>query len=162
MKNIFSVLLGLICFVSGVRSQDIRVVKAPELLDLYKSEKGVVIINFWSTWCKPCVEEIPHFIRVFQELKPRGVSLWLVSQDTRSLYHTGKLQEYIKNKKGWTKAQLFWFDETDADHYCPLIDKDWSGVIPATLIVNPTKGYRKFIEESMSAGQLKAEVELAL
>jgi thiol-disulfide isomerase/thioredoxin len=142
-------------------AQDIEKIKASDLVKKYESGKGIMVVNFWSTWCKPCIEEIPHFIEVYEKLKSRGVELWLVSQDTRELYNTGKLKTYITTKEGWNKARLFWFDETNADYYCPLIDKDWSGVIPATLIINPEKGYRRFIEESMSAEELMKEIEKA-
>jgi thiol-disulfide isomerase/thioredoxin len=139
-------------------AQQIERVKAPALVESYQSGKGVMVVNFWSTWCKPCIEEIPHFIEVYESLKAKGVQLWLVSQDTRELYETGKLKTFIGKQKGWDKAKLYWFDETNADYYCPLIDSAWSGVIPATLIVNPANGYRKFMEESLSAGQLMAEI----
>ncbi|MCU0387682.1 MAG: redoxin domain-containing protein [Chitinophagaceae bacterium] len=160
MKNILAFICVLFFIYNGY-AQDIKSIKAPDLVKTYESGKGVMVINFWSTWCKPCIEEIPHFLKVYEELKSKGVELWLVSQDTRELYNNGKLGNYIKSKEGWNKAKLFWFDETNADYYCPIIDKNWSGVIPATLIVNPAKGYRKFIEESMSAEQLMKEIEKA-
>jgi len=149
------------CVACIVTAQDIEKIKADELVRKYEAASGVLVVNFWSTWCKPCVDEIPHFIEVFEQLKSKGVSLWLISQDTRELFHSGKLKTYINGKKGWIKAKLFWFDETDADYYCPLIDAGWSGVIPATLIIHPQKGYRRFIEESIDAEQLIREIEKA-
>jgi thiol-disulfide isomerase/thioredoxin len=145
-----------------LKAQAIEAVTASALVEKYGTENGVVVINFWSTWCKPCLEEIPDFLKVYDSLKASGVQLWLVSQDTKDLFNSGKLKTFISKKKGWDRAKLFWFNETNADYYCPLIDKEWSGVIPATLIINPAKGYRKFIEESMTAAQLTGEVGKAL
>jgi thiol-disulfide isomerase/thioredoxin len=161
MKVLTAFVLGIL-YIFNVNAQDIDIVKAPELVKQYEAGSGVMVINFWSTWCKPCIEEIPHFIKVYEDLKNKGVELWLVSQDTKELYQSGKLKSYIKGKEGWGKAKLYWFDETNADYYCPIIDKAWSGVIPATLIINPKKGYRKFIEESMSAEALINEIGKAL
>ena len=155
---------GLLFFLLGISgsyllsAQQIEPIKATKLVEQYGRQEGVVVINFWSTWCKPCIEEIPHFISVYDSLRASGVQLWLVSQDTRDLYNSGALKKYISGKEGWKKAKLFWFNETDADYYCPIINKDWSGVIPATLILNNKKGYSKFIEESMTAEQLMAEI----
>jgi thiol-disulfide isomerase/thioredoxin len=141
--------------------QHIEPIKAAELVSLYNSRQEVLVINFWSTWCKPCVEEIPHFIKAIDSLKGPGAQLWLVSQDTKDLYNSGKLKNYVSKNKGWDKAKLFWLSETNADYYCPLIDSGWSGVIPATLILNRATGYRRFFEESLSESKLKEEVEKA-
>lgn len=158
--RIVSGLFWLICFFSAgpLVAQQIEPINAPALVDRYRAGKGVVVINFWSTWCKPCIDEIPHFIKVYDSLKAKGVELWLVSQDTRELYQSGKLKAFIGGKKGWDQAKLLWFNETNADYYCPLIDSSWSGVIPATLIINNNKGYSRFIEESMTEAQLVAEI----
>lgn len=156
------VLLALLVGTGNAFSQAIEKVKAPALVERYQSGKGVIVVNFWSTWCKPCVEEIPHFLQVYDSLKAKGVQLWLVSQDTRELYQSGKLKNYVAKQKGWSRANLLWLDETNADYYCPIIDKAWSGVIPATLIINPSTGYRKFIEESMTAEKLVEEIGKAM
>jgi thiol-disulfide isomerase/thioredoxin len=158
-------LLNIFCLLSlsmVLQAQHIELIQAPDIIEQVKKERGVVVINFWSTWCKPCIDEIPHFIKVYDSLKEKGVQLWLVSQDTRDLYHSGKLKNYIAKKEGWDKARLFWMNETNADYYCPIIDADWSGVIPATLILNREKGYRLFYEEPMSAEMLMKEIAKAL
>lgn len=147
---------------SMAQTVKIEAVNATELLEKLQQQKGVVVVNFWSTWCKPCIEEIPHFLQVYNAQNGDSVQLWLVSQDTKDLYHSGKLKDYISKKDNWSKAKLLWFNETNADYYCPLVDSSWSGVIPATLIVNPAKGYRKFFEETMSAELLSNEILKAM
>jgi thiol-disulfide isomerase/thioredoxin len=119
-----------------------------------------VVLNFWSTWCKPCIDELPHFIEVTRQLDSAGVQLWLVSQDTRSLFQSGALKDFI-TKKQWN-ARHFWLDETDADYYCPLIDSTWSGAIPATLICNVRTGYRAFYEASLSKQALLDAINKAM
>lgn len=42
----------------------------------------VVVINFWATWCAPCLEEIPGFIRLQNEFRERGLQILGVSLDT--------------------------------------------------------------------------------
>jgi len=158
MKKGFLLFLSAVFVSFFLSAQHIEPIKATKLVEKYTKQDGVVVVNFWSTWCKPCIEEIPHFISVYDSLRASGVQLWLVSQDTRDLYNSGALKKYISGKEGWKKAKLFWFNETDADYYCPIINKDWSGVIPATLILNNKKGYSKFIEESMTAEQLVEEI----
>ncbi len=134
--------------------------KIEEVVKQYQTASNVMVVNFWSTWCKPCIEEIPYFISVTNEYKDKGVHLLLVSEDTKTVYRNGKLKRFIEKKK-W-KTNFAWLNETNADHYCPLVDSSWSGVIPATVIINPPKGYYRFFEASLSAAALEAEIKKAM
>lgn len=138
----------------------IPAMKVDSLVALYQQPGMVVVVNFWSTWCQPCVEEMPHFISVAKGLAKQGVQLWLVSQDSKKLYNKGGLDAFIK-RKGW-KGSFVWLDETDADYYCPKVDSAWGGAIPATLIINMGKNYRKFFEESLTEDQLRDEIKKAM
>jgi thiol-disulfide isomerase/thioredoxin len=131
-----------------------------QLVAKYKQARGVMVVNFWSTWCKPCLEEIPHFIDITKKYEKEKVELLLVSLDTRNLYESGKLLSFIQKKK-W-QPEMVWLNETDADHYCPAVDSRWSGVIPATVIINPAKNYYAFFEESMTASQLEEAIKKAI
>jgi thiol-disulfide isomerase/thioredoxin len=107
----------------------------------------VYVINFWATFCKPCNEEIPYFIRLADKYKSKKVKLLLVSLDLPS-YVPVRLPEFIKKNK--YKTSHVWLNETDADRFCPMIDAKWSGAIPATIIVNNKTGYKKFTEDQIS------------
>jgi len=108
----------------------------------------ILVINFWATFCKPCVAEIPSFINIVDKYKNRKVRLQLVSLDLPSFY-PAKVAGFVK--KHSFKTNVAWLDETNADYFCPKIDAKWSGSIPATLIVNTKTGYRKFFEEEIDA-----------
>jgi thiol-disulfide isomerase/thioredoxin len=151
----FMCCIGLAAF-----SQQIPSVKVEELVKQYSNAKGVTVVNFWSTWCKPCQEEMPGFLSVTDSMKQQGVSLLLVSLDTKDVYTNGKLKAFVKKKK-WV-APMVWLNETNADHYCPAIDKAWSGVIPVTLIINPSKNYTKFYEAALTKPELIIGIEEAL
>ena len=51
-----------------------------------------------------------------------------------------------------------WLDETNADYFCPKVDEKWTGAIPATLFINNSKNYRKFMEEQLSEEELEKEI----
>jgi thiol-disulfide isomerase/thioredoxin len=159
MKVLLSLVLVPLLTGCG-HAQTITPVKVEQLVKTYQAAKGVTVINFWSTWCKPCIEEIPHFISLADSLKSKGVQLLLVSQDTKTIYQNGALKKFVA-KKGW-KPKTYWLNETDADHYCPAVDSTWSGVIPVTLIINPVKNYRQFYESALKKEELRAAVEKAL
>lgn len=119
----------------------------------------VLVINFWATFCKPCVAEIPSFIEITNKYKDQHVKLLLVSLDLPSFYPK-KVADFAK-KQNW-KADIVWLDETNADYFCPKVDQKWSGSIPATLIMNPKTGYRKFFEEEMEKEKFEAAVKEAI
>jgi thiol-disulfide isomerase/thioredoxin len=157
--TIFFILIVL-CTGGYAQNRRIAATSVVDLVKRYQQPGQVWVVNFWSTWCKPCLEEIPHFVTVANEMKDKGVKLLLVSQDTRSLYQRGRLDEYVR-KKGW-KAEVVWLAETNADYYCPLVDSSWSGVIPATVVTNPQTGFYRFVEDSLTEAQLRAILAEAL
>jgi thiol-disulfide isomerase/thioredoxin len=146
--------------MSTTFAQDIPRWKATEIEKyLQQNSDKVLVINMWATFCKPCVAEIPAFIQLAEQYKNNGVKLLLVSVDLPSHYPK-KIAAFAKKNK--FNAPMVWLDETNADYFCPLFDPKWSGSIPATLIVYPKTGYRKFFEEEIEADQLEKEIIAAL
>ncbi len=119
----------------------------------------VYVVNFWATFCKPCNEELPDFIRLVEKYKKQKVKLLLVSLDLPS-YVAVRLPAFIK--KNNYKTNHVWLNETNADHFCPMIDAKWSGAIPSTIIVNNKTGYKKFIEDQVSPADFEAAIKEAI
>ena len=107
----------------------------------------------------PCVKEIPYFQEVIKKHKGKGVKLLLVSLDFRESF-PDKISAFA-NKRKFT-APIVWLDETNADYFCPKIDSQWSGVMPATLFINNKKGHRSFFEEEMPKDKFESEVKKIL
>lgn len=122
---------------------------------IHKAEKPT-IFNFWATFCKPCIEEIPYFQEIVKSYNEKGVDLILVSVDMPELYP--KRIEYFVSKFNFT-ANVVYLDETNADLFCPVVDLKWSGAIPATLFVNNNTGYRSFFENQLTRQKLTDEIE---
>ena len=147
-------------FVLAGKSQRIPKWKIEDVVKSYAAKNDTVyVVNFWATFCKPCNEEIPDFIRIVKKYEKQKVKLLLVSLDLPS-YYAAKLPAFIKKYKYNTNH--VWLNETDADRFCPAIDKKWSGAIPSTIIVNNKTGYRKFIEDQVSAADFEAVLKEAI
>ncbi len=141
--------LFLLFFVNTVYCQKIHQWKITDVVKFFSAKNDTTyIVNFWATFCKPCNEEIPHFIKLVEQYKSKKVKLLLVSVDLSS-YLSKKLPAFIKANKYNTHHA--WLNETNADYFCPKIDSRWSGAIPSTLFVNNKKGYRIFFEGEMTA-----------
>lgn len=113
----------------------------------------VHVINFWATWCGPCVKELPHFEALNKKYNTGNIEVILVSLDFPHLYET-KLKPFIKDKK--LSSKVIALDDVDMNSWIPQINKDWSGAIPATIIYKNDE--RKFFEQSFTFEELEKEI----
>lgn len=157
-KGLITFILGLIFFVS--QAQDIPTWKITDVEKyITTNTSDVIVVNMWATFCKPCVAELPSFIKIINQYKKDNVKLLLVSLDLPSFYPK-KISAFAK--KHHFNANIVWLNETDADYFCPKIDKSWSGSIPATLFINIKTGYRKFFEEEITAALFEKELQAVI
>ncbi|NNL15343.1 MAG: TlpA family protein disulfide reductase, partial [Flavobacteriaceae bacterium] len=134
---------------------ELEVYDFDELKDiLFRKDDKTYVINFWATWCAPCIKELPYFERVNQELKNSNVEVILVSLDFPKKYESS-LKPFIKKKD--LQSRLIALDDTDQNTWIPGINEDWSGAIPATLIYNKDK--RQFYEKSFTYNELITEID---
>ena len=97
------------------------------------SVEKTYVINFWATWCAPCVKELPYFEEVNKEFKDKNTEVILVSLDFPSQIET-KLKPYLKRNK--IKSRVILLDDSKMNTWVPKVSEQWDGGIPATLIVN--------------------------
>lgn len=121
---------------------------------LNKEDGKTYIVNFWATWCKPCLEEMPHFQKTFEEQKDNGVELILVSLDMPSMWQK-RLVPYVKEKD--LKGEVVILDDPKMNEWIPKIAESWQGGIPATLIYNEND--RAFYERGFTYEELNTELE---
>lgn len=160
MKIVKSLLVCFFLFsVTIISAQEIKKVKITEVEKIIAESKTPLIVNMWATWCVPCVEELPDFIKEAKEHSKDSLQLLLVSLDFKESFPE-KMKSFMKKKE--LKHPSLWLDESNADYFCPKIDPKWSGAIPATLFINNKTGYRKFIEEQISHEELKKEIAALL
>lgn len=119
-----------------------------------KNEKTYVV-NFWATWCAPCIKELPYFEEVNEKYKNRNVEVILVSLDFPKQYEK-KLIPFIRDRKLQSKV-IALDDPKKMNDWIPKISEDWSGAIPATLIYN--KDRSQFYERSFNLEELETELK---
>ncbi|MBC7389982.1 MAG: redoxin domain-containing protein [Opitutaceae bacterium] len=158
MKNSFIILLFLLFFIhSFSQVPGISVIQFDALEKIMTSKSdSVYVLNFWATWCKPCVEELPAFEQVTKDYKGKNVKVILICMDFKS-----KLKERVIPfvKKNGLLSEVLLLNEPDYNSWIDKVDKKWSGSIPATLIIKGDLGIRNFFEQSFEFPQLKSEID---
>jgi len=109
------------------------------------------VINFWATWCKPCIKELPYFNRIHHDFHDQPVKVVLVSLDMVEHARTGLIPFILKNN---IDPEVILLDDPDANNWIPQIDKNWSGSIPATLFIKGNN--RSFHENEFEYEALKS------
>ncbi|MBE0644063.1 MAG: TlpA family protein disulfide reductase [Bacteroidetes bacterium] len=112
-----------------------------------------VIINFWATWCAPCVEELPYFEELTRDHGTRKIRVILVSLDFRKQL-TNRLLPFLQKRQ--MQSTVVVLVDPDANGWIDRVDSSWSGAIPATLIFNATR--REFREQTFSREELQSLV----
>jgi thiol-disulfide isomerase/thioredoxin len=104
------------------------------------------IVNFWATWCAPCVKELPHFQDYYQNHKNEKMKMLMVSMDDPKEITT-KITPFIKKKN--IQQEVVILDDPDANTWIDKIDPNWSGALPFTIIYN--KNNRAYFDKSFES-----------
>ena len=135
-------------------AQTVPFIKADQLTRWREAPGDTLfVINFWATWCEPCVAELPSFEKLHQAYGAKNVRVVLVSMDFKKQVET-RLLPFIR-ENGLQSAVAF-MDERTANKWINLVDPAWSGAIPATWIVG--KHGEKFMEAKLEYDELEAAV----
>ena len=154
MNKIF--LLLLLVFQLGTQAQQqVPRWRLADLQRVVQASKGPVVLNFWATFCKPCLEEMPLFTQQIKNGAADSVQVYLVSLDLPEMYGDRLLK--VARRFSIPERNIVYLDETNADIFCPVVDKRWTGGIPATLFLNNSTGYRFFTESEISKTTLSAQ-----
>lgn len=151
MKNIifaFSILL----LPLTLPAQQIPAYSAEDIIAHTSNKDTLYIINFWATWCAPCVHELPEFNKLQAYYAGKPVKILLVSLDFKEDYPY-RLAGFLQRKK--PEPQVAWLADSDPNNFIPKIDNTWQGSIPATIIVHPGRHFKQFIEGTITEKQIR-------
>ncbi|MCB9034896.1 MAG: TlpA family protein disulfide reductase [Chitinophagales bacterium] len=152
--------LFLISFLTitlvSCKTKTTKVVPIQQIVDFngYQSyventKDTLLLVNFWATWCKPCVEELPYFIKASQTYSSKKFKTVFVSLDRAADFET-KVIPFTTEKNMQTDLLLL-NDVKNMNTWIRAINEHWTGAIPATILYK--NGKQIYFHE----GQLKED-----
>ncbi len=152
MKNkLFFLLIFMLLVSVGLKAQQVKLITVAALENRMKQGKDTTyVINFWATWCKPCVKELPEFEKFKTANEGKPIKVILVSTDLKVKLESG-VKPFVKTHH--LTGEIYLLDEAPSSYY-EKINADWSGALPATLIVYAKTDKRKFHEAAYTYAEL--------
>jgi thiol-disulfide isomerase/thioredoxin len=99
---------------------------------LAKYRGQVIVLNFWATWCTPCLREIPDFLALEQELAPRGLKLLGVSMNEPAEL-AGVVEPF--RRQYFPAFATYLRNEPDMDSIASVVDAAWNEILPTTWVL---------------------------
>ena len=147
----------LFILLSGyIHAQDVQVVKigTNELMELLNKQNDTTyVVNFWATWCSPCVKEIPYFQSLQDAYSDKNLQVILVSMDFPNQLEK-RVNPFLAKRE--ISLPVYLMTDLDYDSWIERVDPSWSGAIPATLIYN--RSDRIFFEQEFEKDALFSQL----
>jgi thiol-disulfide isomerase/thioredoxin len=118
---------------------------------LTRETDSVYVVNFWATWCAPCIKEIPDFERIQANYAHQKVKVLFVSLDFPGQVES-RVIPFVERMN--MKGQVVVLNEPNANRWIPQVNEKWSGAIPATLVYG--KNFRQFYEKELTYDELES------
>jgi len=100
-----------------------------------KADDTLYVVNFWATWCEPCVKELPAFQQVQKKCEGHKVKFIFVSLNApREL---NKVQDFVDSHNLGPLVLLL--NSSNPNGWIDRVDDSWSGTIPATVMYKSGK-----------------------
>jgi len=138
------------------RQPQARIVDSQELLKVLGQAKGsVVVMNFWATWCQPCIDETPELIKFYQEWTPKKIVFISVSVD-----HPDTTQERVVPflKEKGVPFPVYVLKDRSPDAVGKTLGVEWEGGVPATFVFDKGGQLRKSWFEEITPAELEGSI----
>ncbi|MEO0895106.1 MAG: TlpA disulfide reductase family protein [Bacteroidota bacterium] len=152
----FQLMIGL---VYGQQVQHVETFQALKPMLEKPSGDTLFVYNFWATWCRPCVKELPYFQKLDSVYADKKVKVVLISIDDPEMIEP-MVKPFVKRRK--ITQPVYVLTDPKQNDWIPQISEEWSGAIPATLIMNNEEGIVSFKEQSFTYEELSEWVDEVL
>lgn len=117
----------------------------------------LLLVNVWSTWCAPCVEEMPAIIATARGYEPRGLGLVLIAADAPANRDAALA---VLRERGAPLPS--WFKRGSDDAFVRAVHPDWTGALPVTLLYDRERRVRRVWFDPVDEAALRGPIESLL
>lgn len=133
-------------------------VTAAELHEAVRSSEGeMIVVNVWATWCAPCEDEFPEYVRFARAYRREGVRMMFVSVD-----RAGRMDEVKAFLREQGVDWKTYVKEGSAHRFITALHGNWSGALPTTFVFRPDGTLETYWEGKGSYSQLERQAERLL
>lgn len=134
MKHIVVLLLLTMSIASKTSAQEVTVYETFDELNNYALQRSgdtTYVVNFWATWCAPCVKELPYFEQLRAKYEGKPFRQILVTLDSKKQV-ASRVEPFLKDKG--MQSEVVLLADGKANKWIDRVDPSWSGAIPITVI----------------------------
>ncbi|MCW8813015.1 MAG: TlpA family protein disulfide reductase [Chlorobium sp.] len=117
-------------FAQNNKDITVKIINTDDLSAIINNSDLPLLINVWATWCMPCREEFPYLVKISNIYKDK-VRVVGISVDDSEVSDS-KVIPFIKNQKA--DFEIYLLKVVEPEDFINLLNKKWSGAIPATFI----------------------------
>lgn len=163
---IFAVFAAGAAFAQPQPKNDAKPVPAPRVVriddaglrEVLTAKERPRLVNFWATWCAPCIEEFPDLVKIAGDYKDRVDVVTVSLDDVADI--DSLVPEFLKRMKAEMPA--FLLVSADESALISSVQKDWSGGLPFTVIYSANGDKAYFKEGKFKPVELRSEIDKAL
>jgi len=159
MKKIFPILL-IIIFGCDKDNFKLKTVDASDINKQVESHQGnkAVLINFWATYCAPCIEEFPMIVDLSKQYKDKDLKVYFVSADW--LDREDEVINFLK--EAGVEGLSFIKEEGNDNNFINAISREWSGALPFTIVYNKNGDLSDYWEMKKNKDRFESAIIKAL
>lgn len=134
-------LFFLLPFSASAQSVEVLSLEQLQAKAANQTNDTLYVVNFWATWCKPCVAEMPYFEKAAKTFAAQKVKFIFVSLNYAR--EQGMVTDFIRKNK--VQSTCYLLDAGNPNNWIDKIEPEWSGSIPATILYK--HGKKAFFRE---------------
>lgn len=136
--------------------ETIETIDSTTLQEMISQRNGALLfVNVWATWCVPCKEEFPDLIRLVKKYKSQNVEFVGISADYPDEIET-RVKPFLRAFD--LNFKIYVQDFENDEEFINLLNREWSGALPATFIYDQNGIQRAFLLGKKSMEEFEQEL----